>query len=177
MDLGGWADANTMRKIYIHLAKRDMSESVEKIRKFYADIDNRRKPKSEPIIEIPTAKQLPSGSWRIQLRLGGERVSVTAATKEECESQARSVKESYKPDKTENRKTDSDMHSANPAEDAGSGSNIKIPKATQLPSGNWNIKLRLDCERVSVTEPTKEECENRARLIKSEHKKSVGEKK
>jgi len=35
MDLGGWDDANTMRKIYIHLARRDKQKAAAKLKDFY----------------------------------------------------------------------------------------------------------------------------------------------
>lgn len=47
---------------------------------------------------------------------------------------------------------------------------MKLPEAKQLPSGNWCIRLRLGGQNVSVTRPTKSECENTARIIKSEYK-------
>lgn len=43
---------------------------------------------------------------------------------------------------------------------------MKIPKATKLPSGNWNIKMMIDGQRVSVTAPTKREVEQKAAAIK-----------
>ena len=39
---------------------------------------------------------------------------------------------------------------------------MKIPKATQLPSGNWNVNVMIDGRRISVTAPTKREAENEA---------------
>lgn len=44
-----------------------------------------------------------------------------------------------------------------------------IPKATRLPSGSWNIRLRLGGEEISVTEPTEQAAIKKARLIKAEH--------
>lgn len=43
----------------------------------------------------PTPKRLPSGSWRVQLRLGGKAQSITAPTKQEAIQQARMVKAEY----------------------------------------------------------------------------------
>ena len=52
---------------------------------------------------------------------------------------------------------------------------MKIPKATQLPSGSWNINVMIDGRRISVTAPTKREAENEAAALKSgakEHTKA-----
>lgn len=46
---------------------------------------------------------------------------------------------------------------------------MKIPKAKKLPSGNWNITLRLDGEPISITRETEAECKIEANLIKSEY--------
>ena len=46
---------------------------------------------------------------------------------------------------------------------------MKLPKAHKLPSGSWNIYLRLGGEGISVTAPTETECKNKARMIKSEY--------
>lgn len=43
-------------------------------------------------MKVPEPRKLPSGSWFIQLRLGGKSVSVTAATKKECIQQATLIK-------------------------------------------------------------------------------------
>lgn len=45
---------------------------------------------------IPKARRLPSGTWFIQLRLGGESISVSARTKKECVNQAQLIKAEYK---------------------------------------------------------------------------------
>lgn len=50
---------------------------------------------------------------------------------------------------------------------------MKIPKATKLPSGNWNIKMMIDGQRVSVTAPTKREAEQKAAAIKGGAKVAV----
>lgn len=42
-----------------------------------------------------------------------------------------------------------------------------VPKARQLPSGNWHINLRLGGENVPVTEPTEKACIRRAQAIKA----------
>ena len=46
-------------------------------------------------MKIPKARKLPSGGWSIQLRLGGECVTVTASTEKQCEAEARYVKSEY----------------------------------------------------------------------------------
>lgn len=50
---------------------------------------------------------------------------------------------------------------------------MKIPKATKLPSGSWNIKMMIDGRRVSVTAPTKREAEQKAAAIKGGAKVAV----
>ena len=44
----------------------------------------------------PKPKQLPSGNWRVRLRLGDEDISVTMATKDECKAEALRIKSEYK---------------------------------------------------------------------------------
>lgn len=36
MQLGGWSDYGTMRKIYTHIAQTDISESVQQIKEFFS---------------------------------------------------------------------------------------------------------------------------------------------
>lgn len=43
---------------------------------------------------------------------------------------------------------------------------MKIPKATKLPSGSWRISIMIDGRRISITEPTKKEVEQRAAALK-----------
>lgn len=43
-------------------------------------------------MKVPTPRRLPSGSWFVQLRLGGESIPVTAATEKECRQQATLIK-------------------------------------------------------------------------------------
>ena len=38
MQLGGWSDYGTMRKIYTHIAQDDINKSVDNIKKFYDDL-------------------------------------------------------------------------------------------------------------------------------------------
>jgi len=47
-------------------------------------------------MKLPEPRQLKSGNWFIQLRLGGVSVPVTAATKRDCTAQARALKADYK---------------------------------------------------------------------------------
>lgn len=46
---------------------------------------------------------------------------------------------------------------------------MKIPKINKLPSGNYNVVLRLDGECISITRSTSTECRQEAQLIKSEY--------
>ena len=47
---------------------------------------------------------------------------------------------------------------------------MKVPEPKKLPSGNWNIRLRLGGEGISVTKPTKKECIRAAEIIKAEYR-------
>lgn len=46
-------------------------------------------------MKVPKARKLPSGMWFIQLRLGGESISITARTEKECIRQATLTKAEY----------------------------------------------------------------------------------
>lgn len=46
-------------------------------------------------MKLPKAKKLPSGSWFIHLRLGGENIPITASTEKACINEARMVKAEY----------------------------------------------------------------------------------
>lgn len=46
-------------------------------------------------MKIPKARKLPSGSWFIQMRLGGESISVTDIDKKKCEREAMRLKAEY----------------------------------------------------------------------------------
>lgn len=46
-------------------------------------------------MKIPTARKLSSGSWFIQLRLGGESISITERSEKECIRQAQYIKSEY----------------------------------------------------------------------------------
>lgn len=50
---------------------------------------------------------------------------------------------------------------------------MKLPKAVKLPSGNWNVKIMVNGERISITAPTKRDAENQAAAIKSGAKRVV----
>lgn len=56
-------------------------------------------------MKIPTPRQLPSGSWYIQLRLGGESIPITTATRRECVSQAQIIKADYLAGRSIKKKT------------------------------------------------------------------------
>lgn len=47
-------------------------------------------------MKVPAPRKLKSGTWFIQLRLGGESISVSARTKKECITQAQYIKAEYK---------------------------------------------------------------------------------
>lgn len=46
-------------------------------------------------MKVPKAAKLPSGSWNIYLRLGGQGISVTAYSEKECVAKARQIKADY----------------------------------------------------------------------------------
>lgn len=46
-------------------------------------------------MKIPEPRKMPSGNWRVRLRLGGEDLSVTRATKDECKAAAIEIKSDY----------------------------------------------------------------------------------
>ena len=52
-------------------------------------------------MKVPKARKLKSGSWFIQLRLGGESIPITARTEKECVRQAQFLKAEYKAGKRE----------------------------------------------------------------------------
>lgn len=57
-------------------------------------------------MKIPTPRKLKSGTWFIQLRLGGESVPVNARTKTECVQKAQLIKAEYKAGKRAACRTD-----------------------------------------------------------------------
>lgn len=50
---------------------------------------------------------------------------------------------------------------------------MNIPKARKLPSGSWNIQLRLGSKSISVTEDTERECKRVATLLKAQYKNGI----
>lgn len=46
---------------------------------------------------------------------------------------------------------------------------MKVPTPRQLPSGNWFIRLRLGGQDIPITERSRSDCVNRARIIKAEY--------
>ena len=46
---------------------------------------------------------------------------------------------------------------------------MKVPEPRQLPSGNWFVRLRLGGESIPITDPSRTQCLNQARLIKAEY--------
>ena len=57
-------------------------------------------------MKIPTPKQLPSGNWHIQLRLGGQSVSVTEPTRAACVRTATLIKAEHVAGKREIRRSE-----------------------------------------------------------------------
>jgi integrase len=47
---------------------------------------------------------------------------------------------------------------------------MKVPEPKKLPSGNWNIYLRLGGQNISITETTAKKCIQQATLLKAEYK-------
>lgn len=47
------------------------------------------------------------------------------------------------------------------------GAELKVPKAVQMTSGNWFIRLRIDGQNVNITAPTERECIEQARAAKA----------
>jgi len=47
-------------------------------------------------MKIPEPQKLPSGSWHVRLRLGGETIYITESSKRECETAARLIKAEYR---------------------------------------------------------------------------------
>lgn len=50
-------------------------------------------PKNKKQIKLPTARQLPSGNWFVQLRINGQSISITEPTKREAISKAMAIKD------------------------------------------------------------------------------------
>lgn len=47
---------------------------------------------------------------------------------------------------------------------------MKLPKARQLPSGSWFVRVQVDGKPISITKPTKREAESEAAALKSKAK-------
>ena len=47
-------------------------------------------------MKVPKPRKMSSGNWFIQMRLGGESITVTAASEKECIKQAEYVKAEYR---------------------------------------------------------------------------------
>lgn len=60
-------------------------------------------------MKVPTPRKLKSGTWFIQLRLGGESVPVSARTKTECVQQAQLIKAEYKAGKRLEKRSESTL--------------------------------------------------------------------
>ena len=46
-------------------------------------------------MKVPEPKKLPSGAYHLQLRLGGESISITRRTAAECKAEAQVIKAEY----------------------------------------------------------------------------------
>lgn len=55
-------------------------------------------------MKVPKARQLPSGAWFIQLRLGGQSIPITAEREKDCIRQAQLIKAEYLAEKEPRRK-------------------------------------------------------------------------
>lgn len=60
-------------------------------------------------MKVPEPRRLPSGTWFVQLRLGGESVPVTAPTEKECRDTAALIKAEYKAGKRTVQKQENDI--------------------------------------------------------------------
>lgn len=60
-------------------------------------------------MKVPKARKLPSGTWFIQLRLGGESIPVTASTEKECTHKAQLIKAKYLADNSREKRDTSDI--------------------------------------------------------------------
>ena len=63
-------------------------------------------------MKVPKPRKLKSGTWFIQLRLGGESVPVTAKTERECIKQAEYVKSEYRVGKREQKEPEPETEKA-----------------------------------------------------------------
>ena len=46
---------------------------------------------------------------------------------------------------------------------------MKVPKPRKLPSGSWNVRMRLGGEDISITRASEAECKKEAQLVKAEY--------
>jgi integrase len=60
-------------------------------------------------MKVPKAKRLPSGSWHIQLRLGGQSISITEPTEKLCTQRAQLVKAEYLAGKKQQKIEDANL--------------------------------------------------------------------
>ena len=60
-------------------------------------------------MKVPNPRKLKSGTWFIQLRLGGESIPVSAKTKKDCIAQAQFIKAEYKAGKRERKKKEPEV--------------------------------------------------------------------
>lgn len=63
----------------------------------------------KPSLLIPAPRKLPSGSWHIQLRLGGRSISVTEKTEQACIKKARQIKAGFAEEKHERSEAEKHM--------------------------------------------------------------------
>lgn len=50
---------------------------------------------------------------------------------------------------------------------------MKIPKAQELPSGMWHVRLRLGGETIYITRPSEKEAVNEAKLVKAQYANNI----
>lgn len=60
-------------------------------------------------MKVPKPEKMTSGNWYIRMRLGGESISVTAATKKECIRKAEKVKANYRAENHINKPCQTDL--------------------------------------------------------------------
>ena len=72
-------------------------------------------------MKVPEPRKLKSGTWFIQLRLGGESIPVSALTRSDCIKQAQLIKAQHRADQL----GQSGQKALLPAFDGGKGENNK----------------------------------------------------
>ena len=50
---------------------------------------------------------------------------------------------------------------------------MKLPKATKLPSGKWNVSVQIGGQRVSVTDENKSSAQKKAALLKAQYQNGI----